>query len=227
MNRKTVPKKTWLSWSSGKDSAWAFYQLRKDPSIELTAIFTTVNKKRSRVVMHGTRYKLLQVQASRLKLPLHTVYIPEPCDNKTYLSAMQNLVSKAQQKQIEQMAFGDLFLQNVRSYREQQLLNTGIQPIFPLWSRPTTLLAKEMMNSGIKAIITCVDGKQLPEEFVGRPYDRAFLDDLPKGVDPCGENGEFHSFVYDAPMFETLITFKLGQTHRAGQFTFIDVYPFY
>jgi uncharacterized protein (TIGR00290 family) len=215
--------KTWLSWSTGKDSAWTFYQLQQRPDIELAGIFVTINERRDRVAMHGTRVTLLEQQAKCLGLPLYPIYIPEPCDNQLYEQRMGQFIEEAERVGVKQMAFGDLYLADIRAYRERQLMQTGIKPIFPLWQQPTAVLANTMIDSGVKAIITCVDTKQLPEEYVGRVFDADFLSDLPAGVDPCGENGEFHTFVYDAPMFDTPIPIELGQKHHAGQFVFIDV----
>ncbi|MDF1796704.1 MAG: adenine nucleotide alpha hydrolase [Coxiellaceae bacterium] len=215
---------TWLSWSSGKDSAWALYQMQQDPSIQLSGLFTSVNQKRDRVAMHGVRRSLLKQQASELGLPLHTIYIPEPCDNETYLATMQAFINKAQQEGVKQMAFGDLYLDDIREYRVRQLSKTTIQPFFPLWLTPTKQLAIDMIDAGVKAILTCVDTEQIPAEFVGRQFDHALLADLPKGADPCGENGEFHSFVYDGPLFANAININIGETHQSDRFLFIDIY---
>lgn len=219
----TSPIKTWLSWSSGKDSAWTFYQLMQCSEIELSGIFTTVNESRDRVAMHGTRNSLLHAQAKRLGVKLHTIYIPEPCTNEVYESAMQSFIAKAKAEQVGQMAFGDLYLEDIRDYRIQQMQGTGIEPIFPLWQKPTKQLAQQMIDAGIKAKIACVDTKQLPAEFIGHDFDEDFLKALPKSVDPCGENGEFHTFVYDAPMFDSPISIELGAKHQAGQFLYVDL----
>jgi uncharacterized protein (TIGR00290 family) len=216
--------KTWLSWSGGKDSAWALYQLTQNPDIELSGLVVTINQQQHRVAMHGTHENLLQQQVNRLNIPLYPVYIPEPCDNETYQKIMNELINQAKLEQVQQMAFGDLFLEDVRAYREKQLLNTGIEPVFPLWKKSSTIeLANEIIDAGVKAIITCVDTKQLPAEFVGRQFDRRLLADLPKKADPCGENGEFHTFVYDAPMFATPINVNATETHQAGQFLFVNL----
>lgn len=214
--------KTWLSWSSGKDSAFSLYQLSRQ-KMPVSALFTTINEDQDRVAMHSTRLDLLEAQAVRLNLPLHVVRIPESADNETYQNAMAGLIEKAKESNVEQMAFGDLFLTGIRAYRETQLAKTGIKPIFPLWLMPTRELAMEMIESGFKTIITCVDTKQLPAEFVGREFDEAFLHDLPEGVDPCGENGEFHTFVYDCPLFDSPIAVARGDQHTAGQFVFGDL----
>jgi len=223
ITQKQVQKNIWLSWSTGKDSAWTLYQLQQDPHSTLSGIFTTINHKRNRVAMHGIRYELLCEQAKQMHLPLHIINIPEPCDNNTYETAMKKLITQAQQADVTHMAFGDLFLEDIRQYRIDNLLATDIIPLFPLWQQPTKELAMTMIENGIKAIITCVDTKQLPAEFLGREFDHDFLNDLPDHVDPCGENGEFHTFVYAAPMFNKTIPCQLGRQHQSGQFYFIDL----
>lgn len=222
--KKSLRKKVWLSWSSGKDSAWSLYTLKKDPTINITGIFTTINQKRDRVAIHSTRHCLLQAQAKQLALPLYTIDIPEPCDNNTYEAAMDKLVQKAAQLNITHMAFGDLFLEDIRQYRLKNLKRTPIDALFPLWKLPTKQLAETMLENGVKAIITCVDTKKLPADFVGREFNLELLKDLPKDVDPCGENGEFHTFVYAGPMFKQAIRCQRGRLHRSEQFQFIDLY---
>jgi uncharacterized protein (TIGR00290 family) len=218
-----MKRKTMLSWSSGKDSAWTLYQLQRDPEIDLAGLFCTVNSEFKRVAMHAVRLELLQQQATHLGLPLQVIEIPYPCSNEQYAEIMTNFVEEARGEKIEQFAFGDLFLEDIRSYREEKLSGTGIAPIFPLWGLPTDQLAQEMVASGMKAVITCVDPKQLTEAFIGREYDQEFLADLPDGVDPCGENGEFHSFVYAGPIFHKPMEITTGEVvHRDG-FVFIDV----
>ena len=222
--KKPPRKKVWLSWSSGKDSAWSLYTLKQDPTLELAGIFTTINEKRDRVAIHSTRHRLLQAQAEQLGLPLYSVNIPEPCDNVTYEAAMKKLLQQAEEAQVTQMAFGDLFLEDIKQYRLKNLNGTSITALFPLWKIPTKQLAQTMIENGVKAIITCVDTKKLPENFVGREFDFNLLEDLPKTVDPCGENGEFHTFVYAGPMFKQTIPCQRGELHRSGQFQFIDLY---
>ncbi len=214
---------TWLSWSSGKDSAWALYQMQQDPTIEVTSLFTTVNQRRDRVAMHGVRHSLLTQQTVEMNLPVHTIYIPEPCDNNTYLATMQTFIDQAQLSHVKQMAFGDLFLEDIRDYRVNQLSHTAIKPIFPLWLKSTKQLAVDMIDAGLKAVLTCVDTQQISAEFIGRQFDRQLLADLPSSADPCGENGEFHTFVYDGPMFAEPINITRGDTHASGQFLFIDI----
>jgi uncharacterized protein (TIGR00290 family) len=218
-----MSRKTLLSWSSGKDSAWALAQLHRDPEIDLQGLFCTVNSEFNRVAMHAVRTELLQSQAEQLGLPLKIIEIPYPCSNEQYEEIMTRFVDDAKGENIEQFAFGDLFLEDVRSYREGKLTGTGITPIFPIWGVPTGQLSREMAASGLRAVITCLDPKQLPEEFIGREYNEEFLNDLPDGVDPCGENGEFHSFVFAGPMFREPLQITLGEVvHRDG-FIFIDV----
>ncbi len=213
---------TWLSWSSGKDSARCLYQLlqHKHP---VSGLFTSINQKRDRVAMHGTRVSLLEWQAQRLNISLHMIPLPEPCDNDTYQNIMRQFIKKAQLAKVTHMAFGDLYLQDVRDYREKQLADTSIKPLFPLWQQDTKTLANDLINSGFKAILTCVDTKQIPESFVGREYNQELLADLPPTADPCGENGEFHTFIYDAPIFSAPIAVKTGEIHQSGQFSFIDI----
>jgi uncharacterized protein (TIGR00290 family) len=218
-----LKRRTLLSWSSGKDSAWTLYQLQADPEIDLRGLFCTVNSKFNRVAMHAVRLELLQQQAEHLGLPLQVIEIPYPCSNEQYAEIMAHFVEGAKDEKIEQFAFGDLFLEDIRSYREEKLADTGIAPVFPIWGIPTDQLAKEMIAGGMRAVITCVDPKQLPEEFIGREYNQEFLGELPAGVDPCGENGEFHSFVFAGPMFHQPMQITLGEVvHRDG-FIFIDV----
>lgn len=220
-----MSRKTLLSWSSGKDSAWALYVLRQDPQIEVVGLFSTVNKMFHRVAMHGVRMELLRQQAERACLPLHLIQIPYPCSDDEYAAAMTAFIDAARKEKIECFAFGDLFLEDVRQYREKKLNGTGITPIFPLWGKPTAELSRKMVAGGLQAVITCVDPNRISVEFAGRDYDEAFLDSIPAETDPCGEYGEFHSFAYDGPMFQNPINITLGETvHRDG-FVFTDVFP--
>jgi len=218
-----MKRRTLLSWSSGKDSAWALYKLQQDPEIEIDGIFCTVNSEFNRVAMHAIRVELLLQQAKSIGLPLQIIEIPYPCSNELYEEIMARFVESAKSENIEYFAFGDLFLEDVRSYREEKLNGSGITPIFPIWGLSTDKLTEEMIRSGLRAVITCIDPKQLPQEFVGREYDEAFLNDLPEGVDPCGENGEFHSFVFDGPMFVKHIEISLGKVVQRDGFVFVDV----
>ena len=215
--------KTVLSWSSGKDSAWSLHLLRDDPAIEVVALVTTVNQQFDRVAMHAVRRELLERQAEAVGLPLWTVPLPWPCSNEQYEARMRDLCSRARAEGVRSVAFGDLFLADIRAYREKQLANTGLQPIFPVWQLPTRELASQMIAAGLRAKITCVDPKVLSREFAGRDFDAGFLGDLPGSVDPCGENGEFHSFVYDGPMFRKPVAVQVGDIVERDGFVFADL----
>lgn len=212
-----------LSWSSGKDSAWSLHILRQDPSIEVVALITTLNEHFDRVAMHAVRRELLVLQAESVDVPLWTVPLPWPCSNQQYEDRMRALCARAIDEGIEAMAFGDLFLTDIRAYREKQLAGTGLQPLFPVWQIPTAELAKTMIASGLRAKITCVDPKVLSRQFAGRDFDSQFLADLPAGIDPCGENGEFHSFVYDGPGFRKPIPVSAGEVLERDGFVFADL----
>jgi uncharacterized protein (TIGR00290 family) len=212
-----------LSWSSGKDSAWSLHLLRQDPSVEVVALVTTLNEQFDRVAMHAVRRELLELQAESVGLPLWTVPLPWPCSNEQYEARMRDLCARAVAEHVDAMAFGDLFLADIRAYREKQLASTGLTPIFPVWQIPTAELARTMIASGLRAKITCVDPKVLPREFAGRDFDSQFLADLPPQIDPCGENGEFHSFVYDGPGFRQPINITVGEIVERDGFVFADV----
>ena len=212
-----------ISWSSGKDSAWSLHLLRQDPSFEVVALFTTLNEQFDRVAMHAVRRELLEQQAESLGLPLWTIPLPWPCSNEEYESRMTSLCARAIAEGVQAMAFGDLFLTDIRAYREKQLAGTGIEPMFPVWQIPTADLARTMIASGLRAKITCVDPRVLPAEFAGRDFDSQFLADLPPTIDPCGENGEFHSFVYDAPGFRQPINVSVGEIVERDGFVFADL----
>lgn len=218
-----MSKRTFISWSTGKDSAWATYQLQKDPTVTLEGILCTVNGEHQRTAMHAVRLELLRAQASALGLPLTIIEIPYPCCNDQYTAIMSQATEKLRNDGIEFLSFGDIHLEDIRQYRVDNLSGTGIEPIFPLWHRDTKVLAKEIVESSLRAIITCIDPKKLDRRFAGREYDQTFLDDLPEGVDPCGENGEFHSFVFDGPMFESSIKVELGETVERDGFVFTDL----
>lgn len=220
-----MSRKTLISWSSGKDSAWALYILRQDPSIDVVGLVCTVNKMFDRVAVHGVRIELLEQQAKCVNLPLHIVRIPYPCNNDEYIKAMKSFIFEAKKRDIECIAFGDLFLKDVRCYREKLLEGTGITPLFPIWGISTRNLSKQMISSGLKAMITCVNPKQIAKEFAGREYNEFFLNDIPTCIDPCGENGEFHSFAFDGPMFENPIEITLGETINRDGFCFTDLLP--
>ncbi len=212
-----------MSWSSGKDSAWALYKLQQDPEIDIDGLFCTVNIEFNRVAMHAVRVELLQQQAKSIGLPLKIIEIPYPCSNELYEEIMARFVETSKKANIENFAFGDLYLEDVRNYREEKLKGSGIKPIFPIWGIATDQLSKEMIGSGLRAVITCVDPKQIPKEFIGREYNESFLNDLREGVDPGGENGEFHSFVFDGQMFNKHMEISLGNVVDRDGFVFIDV----
>jgi uncharacterized protein (TIGR00290 family) len=216
-------KRAWLAWSSGKDSAWALHVLRQRTDVEVTGLLTTVNDAYQRVPMHAVRLALLRHQADAVGLPLRVVHLPHPCSNTEYEAAMATVLAEARTQGIAHMAFGDLFLEDVRAYREAQLVGTGIQPLFPLWGTPTDHLARTMVLQGLRAFVTCVDPRILPPSFVGREFDSAFLDDLPDTVDPCGERGEFHSFACDGPMFRTSLDVRVGEVVTREGFVFADL----
>jgi uncharacterized protein (TIGR00290 family) len=217
--------RTILSWSSGKDSAWALHALRQMPDIEVVGLLTTVNEAADRVAMHAVRSELLRAQAAAVGLPLHAVGIPWPCSNTQYETAMAAAIARAKADQVTVMAFGDLFLEDIRSYRIDKLAGTGIEPIFPIWGIPTDRLAREMIAGGLRARLSCVDPKQLEARFVGREFDAALLAELPSSVDPCGERGEFHTFAYDGPMFQSPVEIRNGEVVLRDGFAFADLLP--
>jgi uncharacterized protein (TIGR00290 family) len=211
-----------LSWSSGKDSAWALHTLRRCEHVELVGLLTTVNEEFDRVAMHGTRRSVLDAQAAAAGLPLWSVPLPWPCTNEDYEQRMRAVCERAVAEKVDAIAFGDLFLEDVRAYREKQLQPTGLKPLFPLWQLPTSELAREMIAGGLRAKLTCVDTKQLPAEFVGREFDASLLHELPAGVDPCAERGEFHTCVYAGPMFRAPIRLEQGSVVMRDQFAYAD-----
>ena len=215
--------KTWLSWSSGKDSAWSLEMLRRGGEHQVTALFTTVNAAFDRVAMHAVRRTLLEAQARAAGLALHVIDIPHPCPNADYERIMGGFVAKAQAQGVAAMAFGDLFLADIRAYRERQLADTGIAPLFPLWERDTRTLAGEMIDGGLVAHVTCVDPRKLDQAFAGCRFDHAFLADLPDRIDPCGENGEFHTFVSAGPMFRKAVPMRVGDVAERDGFVFADL----
>jgi len=213
---------TWLSWSSGKDSAWALHVLRQSGEYAVTGLFTTVNATFGRVAMHAVRVALLQEQAQAVGLPLYVIEIPYPCSNEQYAEVMADFVARARAHGVSCMAFGDLYLEDVRRYREDRLQGTGITAVFPLWGRATRELLDEMLASGLRACLTCVDPRVLPAGFAGRELTPALLAELPDGIDPCGENGEFHSFVFDGPMFSRPLAIEMGEVVERDGFVFAD-----
>jgi len=216
-------KRILLSWSSGKDSAWALRLLRENPDYEVAGLLTTFNQAANRVAMHAVRRNLVEAQASAAGLPLWAVPLPWPCNNEQYESIMAATCAKAVAEGIEGVAFGDLFLEDVRAYRERQLTGTGLEPIFPVWGLPTRALAEEMIASGLRAKLTCVDTEKLNSSFVGREFDAELLSAFPPEIDPCGERGEFHSFVYAGPMLNSPIPITSGETLIRERFAFADL----
>ena len=218
-----MKKKTLLSWSSGKDSAWALHVLRQQQDIEVVGLFCTFNMKFDRGAMHAVRIELISQQAENLGLPLELIPIPDPCSDSEYKTIMADFIDQVKSQGIDTIAFGDLFLEEIRSYREESLAGTGITPLFPLWGIPTDELSKEMVNSGLRAKITCIDPRYLPAEFAGHEYDSTFLQQIPDTIDPCGEKGEFHSFAYDGPMFKNKLNVCVGETVTRGGFVYTDI----
>jgi uncharacterized protein (TIGR00290 family) len=214
-----------MSWSSGKDSALALHEVRAEGSVEVAGLLTTVNQEFERVAMHGVRRSLLEAQAAALNLPLHVVELPWPCTNETYEDLMSVAVRRGREAGVEAMVFGDLFLEDIRRYREKNLEHTGITPLFPLWRQPTDSLAHEMLERGFRALVVCVDAAQAPPEISGRWFDQSLLEALPPSVDPCGENGEFHTVVVDGPGFSNPIEVLVGETVARDGFVFTDVIP--
>ena len=216
-------KRILLSWSSGKDSAWSLHILRQRGEYEVVGLLTTFNEEADRVAMHAVRRELVEQQAVATGLPLWAVPLPWPCSNEQYESLMARASSMAIAEGIEGIAFGDLFLEDVRAYRERQLKDTGLAPVFPLWGLRTRDLAEEMIACGMRAKLTCIDTGKLDRGFVGREFDEAFLSALPDEVDPCGERGEFHSFVYEGPMLNATLPISVGETVVRDHFVFADL----
>jgi uncharacterized protein (TIGR00290 family) len=218
-------KRVLLSWSSGKDCAWALHVLRQESDTEVVGLLTTLNSEFDRVAMHGTRRAALEAQAEAAGLPLWIVPLPWPCSNEIYEARMAEACARATRERIDAIAFGDLFLGDVRAYRERQLAGTGLEPLFPLWQIPTDELARTMIDAGLRAKLVCVDSRQLPAAFAGRDFDAALLRDLPSHVDPCGERGEFHSCVYDGPMFTRPVALDPGEIVDRDGFIYADFLP--
>jgi uncharacterized protein (TIGR00290 family) len=211
-----------LAWSSGKDSAWALHVLRERGEVEVVGLLTTLNEAFDRVAMHAVRAQLLRAQAEAAGLPLTTVPLPWPCSNAEYEAAMDAALARARRDGVTAVAFGDLFLEDVRRYREERMAGTGMEPLFPLWGEPTAALARRMIDGGLRARLTCVDPRQVAPSFAGREFDAALLADLPPAVDPCGERGEFHSFTYAGPMFSAPIPLRAGEIVERDGFVFAD-----
>lgn len=220
-----MASKLMMAWSGGKDSAAALAELQRDPAYEVVGLLTTITGEYQRISMHGVRVSLLDAQARSLGLPLHKVVIPPQCSNQLYEQAMGRAIADCEAEGITAMGFGDLYLEDIRVYREHMLQPTGISPVFPIWGRDTRLLAKDILDAGFRAILCCVDPRALAAEFVGRSYDSSLLQDLPGAVDPCGENGEFHTLVHDGPNFREPIPFSLGEKVERDGFWFCDLTP--
>ncbi len=221
---ETTEKQIIVSWSTGKDSAWMLHRLRLAPMGKLIGLMSTTvgDQDLQRVAMHGIRMPALQAQAAAAGLPVIDVRLPDPCSNADYEKAMNAFVTRAKADGVTHIAFGDLFLEDVRRYREDRMAGTGIEPLFPLWGADTRALSREMVDSGLKARIVSVDLTQLGAEFAGRDFDHDFLDALPASCDPCGEKGEFHSFAYAGPMFAAELPLVMGETRRGERFIHIE-----
>lgn len=215
--------KALVSWSSGKDSAFALREIRRTAQCDLVGLITTVTADFNRVSMHGVREELLDAQVASLGLPCRKIWIPSPCSNEVYEREMARALTDAKSSGVTQVVFGDLFLQDIRSYREARLAELGLQGVFPLWMRDTAGLAREMLDAGIEAILTCVDPRKLDASFAGRRFDATLLHDLPVGIDPCGENGEFHTFASAGPMFKQRIPVAVGEIVEREGFVFADL----
>jgi uncharacterized protein (TIGR00290 family) len=218
-----MPVPILLSWSSGKDSAWSLYKLQQQADYEVVGLVTTLNESADRVAMHAVRRQILEQQALAAGLELYPINLPSPCSNLDYARIMAGFIAQVTAMGIAHMAFGDLYLEDIRAYREKQLANTGITPVFPLWQIPTRQLAHEMIDSGLVAHLTCIDPRLMPAELAGHRFDHALLDALPAGVDPCGENGEFHSCVSNGPMFRHGINLSHGDVVERDGFVFADL----
>jgi uncharacterized protein (TIGR00290 family) len=221
-----MPEKVLLAWSGGKDSVMALYELLRTHSYEISALLTTITEDYDRISMHGVRRILLEQQAESLGLPLEKVYISRNASNEEYEAKMRDKLMEYQNRSVLSVVFGDIFLEDLRKYREKNLSKIGMKGIFPIWKRDTAELAHTFIDSGFKGVITCVDSKVLDKRFVGRLYDKQFLHELPSNVDSCGENGEFHSFVYDGPIFRERVSFIIGDIVLwDNRFYFYDLIP--
>lgn len=217
--------KAWLAWSSGKDSAWSLHVIRQRGEFEVVALLTTINRTHQRVAMHAVREALVEAQAAAAGLPLVKVAIPSPCSNEIYEQQMSDAMARARAESVGHVVFGDLFLEDIRAYREKHLAACGMTPIFPLWRKDTRQLAEEMLAGGLSAYFTCVDPRKLDRSFAGRRFDADLLRDLPPDIDPCGENGEFHTFADAGPMFDREIPVTPGEIVERDGFVFADLLP--
>ena len=218
-------KRVLIAWSGGKDSAWALHVLRQRPDVEIAGLFTTIHADVARVAVHAVRTSLLAEQASAAGLPLHMLAIPRPCPNAVYEKVLSEFLEKQKKQGIAHVAFGDLFLEDIRRYRERQFAGSGIELIFPLWRMPTRALAEEMTAAGLRAWITCVDSSRAPRDWAGTQFDAKFVERMPAAVDPCGENGEFHTFVFEGPMLNAPVRTRPGAITEDGGFAYADLLP--
>jgi uncharacterized protein (TIGR00290 family) len=223
--RKPQMQKILFGWSGGKDSTLALYETLKNKKYEVVSLLTTVTEDYDRISMHGVRRVLLEQQASSLGLPLHKVLIPKDCSNEIYAAKMTQALNKFKREGIETVAFGDIFLEDVRNYRLDNLAKLNMKGIFPIWGRDSTELVKSFIALGFKSVVSCIDTKVMDSKFLGRQIDKEFIAELPPGIDPSGENGEFHSFVYDGPIFKKKIGYKLGESVLRDSFYFCDLIP--
>jgi uncharacterized protein (TIGR00290 family) len=225
MSEVPMAKDVLFCWSGGKDSAMALRALQTGRDCRIIALLTTITEEYNRISMHGVRRTLLERQAESLGLPLHAVLIPPQCINATYEERMKDALAKHYAQGVRRVAFGDIFLEDLRVYREKNLAQIGMQALFPIWKRDTRELAREFVRQGFRAMTVCVDPRVLDASFAGRELDASFFADLPNGVDPCGENGEFHTFVFDGPVFKTPIAFRIGEKVLRDDFCFCDLLP--
>lgn len=225
MSKARVREDVLFCWSGGKDSAMALHALRADAGCRITALLTTITEEYDRISMHGVRRVLLERQAESLGLPLHLVPIPPQCSNAIYEARMKEALEQHFACGVRKIAFGDIFLADLREYREKNLAQVGMKALFPIWKRDTSELAREFVRQGFRAVTVCVDPRVLDASFAGRELDASFFADLPPGVDPCGENGEFHTFVFDGPIFKTPISCGVGEKVARDGFCFCDLLP--
>ena len=216
-------KRVLLAWSSGKDSAWSLHLLRARQDLEVAGLFTTVHDDTQRVAVHAVRDNLLVAQAESLGLPLKRIAIPHPCPNEAYAAAMDGMIAAAKSEGITHLAFGDLFLEDIRAYRERLFAASGLGLLFPLWGMPTRALAEEMTAAGLRAYLTCIDPVRVPRAWAGQLFDPAFVARVPEGIDPCGERGEFHTFAFDGPMFGAALDVRPGEITERGGFVYADL----
>ena len=222
-HNKVIKKKAIVSWSTGKDSAYALHLAQQSGEYDIVGLVTTVTDTFERVAMHGTREAILDAQVARLGLPVRKVKLPWPCTNDIYEAAMREAFDQFVTDGVTHIIYGDLYLEDIRTYRENSMIGTGLACVFPLWGMNTRDLSKAMITQGLGAVLVCIDPKVLDKEFAGRLYDRELLEDLPAGIDPCGENGEFHTAVVAGPMFDKPISYSVGETVERSGFVYTDV----